>query len=215
MALTTLYLIRHGETVTNQSGIVAGSYDAQLTEAGVKQGSLVAQHFRDIPLDAIYASDISRAIIMAREIADYHNLPVRCDARLREIHLGDWEGLHVNELRERWPKEYQLWMEDQGHCICPNGESVQDVEKRVMAGIRAIIENHPDQNVLCVTHGLALKTVYINLTHTPLSKFRELKYVSNASITRLEAEGNEIRLVSYGDDTYLSTDMVTHIFSEA
>lgn len=213
--MTTLYLIRHGETETNNSGIVAGMYDAKLTDAGIKQGLLVAERFKDVHLDAIYSSDISRAVIMAKEIAKFHDLPVQFETRLREINLGDWEGRHVNELKEKWPKEYQVWMEDQGHCTCPNGESIQDVEDRVMSGIRAIVEKHPNQTVLCVTHGLALKTIFVSLRHASLLQFRNLKYVSNASITTIKAENGAIKLENYGDDSYLDADMITHIFSEA
>lgn len=190
-------------------------YDAKLTETGKKQGIAVARHFEHIHLDAIYSSDISRAVIMANEIAQYHGLTVRYEKRLREINLGDWEGLHISEMQEKWPQQYHVWITDQGHCICPNGESITDVQRRVMDGIRAIAAEHPNETVLCVSHGLALKTVLVELTGAPLSQFRELKYVTNASITTLQVEGDQIALVSYGDHSYLSSEMVTHIFSQA
>ena len=153
---------------------------------------------------------------MANEIARYHKLPVHYEPRLREINLGDWEGHHVSEMEAQWPELYKVWMEDQGHCTCPNGESVLDVQDRVMKGIQAIVKEHPNQAVLCVTHGLALKTVFVALTNASLSRFRELQYVTNASITTLQTDDEErINLVSYGDDSYLSRDMITHIFSKA
>jgi broad specificity phosphatase PhoE len=146
--VTTLLLARHGETDWNRELRIQGSSDIELNELGREQARTLAVELADVELDAIYASDLSRARDTAEAVAATKGLPVRLDARLRERAFGSWEGLTREDVAERHAGERH------------DGESDDEVRERVLAAIDAIAAAHPGQHVLVVSHGGALNTLW-------------------------------------------------------
>ena len=146
--MTTLLLARHGETDWNRELRIQGSSDIELNELGRKQARALAEELAGVELDAIYSSDLSRARDTAEEVAAAKGLPIRLDARLRERHFGSWEGLTREDVTERYPGERH------------DGESDEDVRARVLAAIDAITTAHPGEQVLVVSHGGALNSLW-------------------------------------------------------
>ncbi|MBI3763708.1 MAG: histidine phosphatase family protein, partial [Chloroflexi bacterium] len=103
--MTRLWLIRHGETDWNVEGRWQGQTDPPLNESGRAQAEALAAQLAGIRIEAIYSSDLQRAHTTARIIARGLGLPVRLDARWREIDQGEWEGLLVTEVAARYPDE--------------------------------------------------------------------------------------------------------------
>ena len=104
--MTQIYLIRHAEAEGNLYRRVQGHYDGDITERGRKQIDKLAERFRDIHLDALYSSDLRRAVTTASAITRYHDLPLITTPRLREVAMGCWEDRPWGEVeynqRERW-----------------------------------------------------------------------------------------------------------------
>ena len=146
--MTTLLLARHGETDWNRELRIQGSSDIALNELGRQQARYLAQELTDVDLDAIYASDLSRARATAAAVAATHRLEVRLDPRLRERSFGSWEGLTREDL-DALP-----------HGSHHDGETDDEVRARMLAAVRDIAAAHPGEQVLVVSHGGALNTLW-------------------------------------------------------
>ena len=141
--MTTLLLVRHGETDWNAEGRLQGHTDRPLNDHGRRQAKALAERLAGEGADAIYASDLSRAKETAEILGTRLGLPVVIDADLREKNWGNWEGLTGDE---RIHVEFE-------------GESVQEHRERVLRAIERISERHPGQRVIVVTHGGSLRRI--------------------------------------------------------
>ena len=147
--MTTLLLVRHGETDWNRELRIQGSSDTDLNEAGRSQARALAHELDEVVVDAIYSSDLTRARETAEIVAKRKGLDVRLDPRLRERSFGSWEGLTRAEIAERFP--------DLGHH---DGETDEQVSERVLEAVRRIVDSHPGEEVLVVSHGGALNALW-------------------------------------------------------
>jgi 2,3-bisphosphoglycerate-dependent phosphoglycerate mutase len=141
--VTTLLLVRHGETDWNAAGRLQGHTDRPLNDYGRRQALELAQRLAGEGADAIYASDLVRAQATAEIIGLELGLPVVLDPDLREKNWGTWEGLTGDE---RVHVEFA-------------GESTEDHRDRVLRAVRRIARRHPDQRVVVVTHGGSLRRI--------------------------------------------------------
>jgi broad specificity phosphatase PhoE len=133
-----------------------------LTERGRRQAEAAAQELAAIGFDAIYSSDLARARQTAEALAVKAGLPVKLDARLREIHQGDWQGVVIGDIRAGWPRELEGWESDPWRYYPPNGERIQELQQRLFAAINDIVIRYPHGKVAVFTHKLpiALLKVY-------------------------------------------------------
>jgi probable phosphoglycerate mutase len=146
--MTTLLLARHGETDWNRELRIQGSSDIELNDLGRAQAHALAQELEHVELDAIYASDLSRARATAQAVAASHGLEVQLDPRLRERSFGGWEGLTREDLAA---------LPEGSHH---DGESDEQVRERMLEAVQAIADDHPGEQVLVVSHGGALNTLW-------------------------------------------------------
>ncbi len=181
--MTTIYVVRHGESVANHDNRLAGSRNIPLTVTGREQARRAAEFLRTVPLDAVYSSDLSRAMETAQTIAAVHGLPVIREPGLREINGGAWEGMTYPEIRAKYPEEYRLWADNIGLSRCPGGESALQVQARARSAIEAIVQHHPDSCLCLVTHGLVTRMMEAVWTHIPPENIRDIPFVSNASVS--------------------------------
>jgi broad specificity phosphatase PhoE len=141
--VTTLLLVRHGETDWNAEGRLQGHTDRPLNDYGRRQAAELAERLADEGADAIYASDLVRARDTAEIIGARLGLPVVIDADLREKNWGNWEGLTGDE---RVRVEFV-------------GESTEEHRERVLRAVHRITGRHPGQRVVVVTHGGSLRRI--------------------------------------------------------
>lgn len=184
--MTTLYFIRHGESVSNLSTQFAGSLDMPLTEKGRTQAAITAAFLRDVPFTAVYASDLKRAYDTGLAVADMHNIPIFATEQLREIYAGDWEGRQYNELEANFSDSYDVWRHQIGLAVCPHGESVAQLQKRIRACIENIVQCHPNETICIATHATPIRVMECVWTNTPLTQMHTIPWVSNASVTVAE-----------------------------
>lgn len=151
MKETTILLVRHGETDWNLERRVQGHTDRPLNETGRAQAAALVEELTDEQIDAVYSSDLARALDTAQGVAAVHGLEVQPLPGLREKNFGTWEGLTDTEIRERFPQA----------LVGPWGdaETSEELAERVLAALRAIAADHPGGRVLVVTHGGALRAV--------------------------------------------------------
>jgi probable phosphoglycerate mutase len=146
--MTLLLLARHGQTDWNRDGIWQGQADPPLNALGRRQARELAARLRHARLDALYASDLRRALETAEAVARAVGLPVIADPGLREMDVGAWTGLTWAEIAERFPN-------GDGH----GGESAQAFQARVLAAVQRIAAAHPQGTVLVVAHGGTVRVV--------------------------------------------------------
>lgn len=191
-----LYIVRHGETDWNVEHRYLGSTDLPLNERGLEQAAALADRFRDIPLAAVYASDLSRSYQTAEIIGRPHGLQVSVLPELRELSFGDWEGLSESEIAERYGVDfYRNWKEDPGVIPIPRGESLDNLLTRSLAGIEKIKACHPQERVLLVTHGGNMMALGCHFNEEPLSRFWDY-FPDNSAVYTLTMKDDGLSLVA-------------------
>lgn len=192
---TTLILVRHGFSVSNDLKYFTGNMDTPLTELGHKQAEKCAEFLKTLPIDTIYSSDLSRAMDTAKPISDLLNLPVHPEPMLREIYAGSWEGVYFTDLEKRFPESYRIWKENIGLAVCDGGESVQAFSERILKIVTEIAQKHMGENVLITTHATPIRVLITHANGLPISRMAEIPWVKNASVSIFEYENGKFRLV--------------------
>ena len=179
-----IWAIRHGQTDWNLEGRYQGQTDIPLNATGVKQAQHLAANLDGKSFAAIFTSDLTRAYQTAQIIAERVRCPIIVDTRLREIHQGEWEGMHFSEAVARFPRHFAQRDEEPLNARPPGGESVWEVAQRMMAVANEIAQRFPGQRVLLVSHGLAIATLIVQAFHYPFERVFSL-IPENASISIL------------------------------
>ena len=168
--MTRIFLIRHGETEWNRQNRLQGNSNIHLSSEGYHQAITLADHPPFQHVDAIYSSDLSRAMETAGIIAERFNLGVNLMPALRETNFGDWEGREISELIAESPKEFGKFFTAPERCHPPHGETFLECQARALIGIREIIANHENQNVVAVSHGAAIRLILGAALDMPIHK---------------------------------------------
>jgi broad specificity phosphatase PhoE len=185
--LTTLYLVRHGETLWNVEGRYQGQLDPPLNERGQAQARSTARELAALGVDAIYSSDLARAFETAQALAELTGLPVITDPRLREINQGEWQGILIGDIRSRWPEQIARWEQHPWECCPPGGERLDQIQARIMDSIDEIARHHPGGTVAIFTHKLPIALLKIRYRgHDPSMLWSLLP--ANATWERFEIE---------------------------
>lgn len=188
--MTTVYFVRHGESESNLITQFAGSLDMPLTDKGKQQAELTATHLQRMPLKTVYASDLCRAFETGRAIAEKLHIPITGMPELREIYAGKWEGKTYSQLETEFAESYGIWKNQIGLAVCPDGESVGDLQRRVSACVERIVKQHPGQAICIATHATPIRVMECLWTDTPLKNMHTIPWVSNASITVARYDDN-------------------------
>ena len=201
--VTHILAIRHGETAWNVDTRIQGQIDIPLNDQGRWQARrLAAALCREDHLDAIYASDLSRAVETARAVAERCELPLQLDAGLREQHFGVVEGLQVADIKAHHPQAWDQWIRFEADFAFDGGESTRTFHARVLAAVRALAQRHAGQTLAVVTHGGVLDMVYRSALGLSLSGPR-VSEIPNAGINRIRLQGDLIEIVSWADTRHL------------
>ena len=203
--MTTLLLIRHGESAANGKGCFAGQLDIPLSERGHEQAMRTANYIaKTYHVDKIYSSDLSRAYDTAQPIAKAFGLEIQTDKELREIHSGDWQGLSFDELQEKYADGYGVWLKDIGNAVCPNGETVKELFERIWTTVKKIADENDGKTVVITTHATPIRAMVCRLQGLAVEDMKNVPWVSNASISVVTVENNAWKLCEVSIDGYLS-----------
>ena len=183
--MTRLYLVRHGETEWNKSLRYQGHRDIPLSAEGRRQAEKVALRLAGEKFDTAYASDLSRAMETAQTIAAHHNLDVKVVLELRETNFGDWEGLTYSEIDQQFHDVMQGWYSNPRDTKIPGGESLGDVADRCWVGLKKIIEENPEKNVLVVAHGGIIRIAVATVLGMNLNDYWKIRQ-DNVSLNIIE-----------------------------
>ena len=199
---TELLVIRHGETTWNSDGRQQGHLDSPLSALGLRQARAIADRLADERFDVLYSSDLERALRTAECIVAHHDHAIRTDARLRERHLGIFQGLTLAEVAEKWPDVYARFASGDPDYEIPDGESLRQRYERMVAGVRDIAAAHPGQRVVIVAHGGVLDSLFRCTLGIELDQPRRCK-LYNASINTVFVDEGAWMMGTWGDVCHL------------
>ncbi len=189
--MTTLLLARHGETDWNRDRRWQGHADRPLTARGRAQAADLAARLADIPLDAIYASDLRRARETAEPVATAHGLELIQLPELREVNVGSWQGLTRDEAEARFPAGFQRWRE--GGTGWEDGESYGEMSARVLGAVERIADEHLGGRVLIVTHGGPIRAIHGGALGMDVEAYRRIRPVEpNARLSAVCVEDGRL-----------------------
>ena len=200
--VTELIVVRHGETVWNVAGRQQGQMDSDLSPLGERQAEAIAESLASQSFDALYSSDLGRAYKTAEHIASRTGHKILPDARLRERHLGVFQGLTFAEVKQRYPDEYARYRAGDPEYVIPSGESARQRFERAVQCAQEIAGGHVGLRVVIVTHGGILDAFFRHAIDLSLSAPRRFK-LFNASISTFFVEDGEWMLGTWGDIQHL------------
>ncbi|MCI8303288.1 MAG: GNAT family N-acetyltransferase [Lawsonibacter sp.] len=207
--MTTIYLIRHAEAEGNLYRRIHGWYDSLITENGFRQIAALEQRFRDIPVDAVWSSDLYRTMTTARAVYKPKGLELHTDPGLRELNFSAWEDLTFGEAYHFHREEMALFNRASPAWRAPGGESLAEAGARGERAIRRIAEKHPDQTVAVFCHGTVIRQLMANVRGMTPEEWPTLPHSENTAVTCLTFDGEELRPVFEGDASHLPEEITT------
>lgn len=203
MQRTHVIIVRHGQTEWNIAGIRQGHLDSRLTSRGIQQAKALGERLSREKFTAIYSSDLGRAVQTAMAIADVTGHEVVTDARLRERHLGIFQGLNGDQIQAKYPEERRLLRSIGPDYVIPGGESMRQQVERNVAYLNELAEKHAGETIVVVTHGGVVSGFFRHTLEIPLDAPRRFEFV-NAGLNVFFREDGNWMLLTWGDVSHLA-----------
>ncbi|MBQ3639943.1 MAG: histidine phosphatase family protein [Clostridia bacterium] len=205
---TTLIFVRHGQSKYNHSRKFTGQQDVPLTALGHDQAERTAVYLDRFPITRIYSSDLMRAMQTAEPTAARHGLPVIPKPQLRELYGGDWDGMPFDRLTKDYPELYRVLKTDVGNLHCPNGESTEELARRVSACVEEIVRENVGGCIAVFSHATPLRAMGCVWNGLPITRANELPKTANASVTVVEYDDDlHPTVLQYAGDEHLEGEI--------
>jgi broad specificity phosphatase PhoE len=172
--MTSIYLVRHGQTAWNKEEIFRGRIDIPLNEMGFREAELVGEYLKGRDIHVIYSSPLLRAKETARRIAQVFNLKVQTLGGIIDMNFGKWEGHPLKEVQIHDEELYQQWRKLPHRVRLPGGESLDEVRIRAMAALGAVVESHHGNNIVLVSHRVINKVIICGVLEIDNSHFWQI-----------------------------------------
>lgn len=199
---TEIYLVRHGQTVSNTQGRIQGHSDSPLSERGTEQVTRLAKRLSDTSVSVIYSSDLGRALATAEILANSLSKPVQKDRRLREVSFGKVEGLTWDEVALKHSILQQAWFQHEAEARLPEGESREEVSMRVMHLLDDLASKYTGERILAVTHGGVLACILASILQIAKG-VRPLCSFDNAALNIIQNKNGRWKIKTWNDDWHL------------
>ncbi len=201
--MTRFYLIRHGQTFWNQENRMQGQHETDLTPLGEMQAVALGKRLKDVTFDKVYSSPLRRCVKTTQLILGGRKIPVTYDDALKEILMGDWQGILIDELKEKFPEETDLfWNHPEKHQR-PTCETYEEVRKRAGKFMEETAAENPGKNILVVTHGALLKTLYTYFKYQPIAEIAHAKHPLSTAMAIVEKRDGIWNVMSWNDTEHL------------
>ncbi|CPR10629.1 phosphoglycerate mutase [Mycobacterium bohemicum DSM 44277] len=198
MRVRKLVMLRHGQTDFNLGSRMQGQLDTELSDLGHAQAVAAAESLGKLRPLRIVSSDLRRAYDTAVKLGERTGLDVRVDDRLRETHLGDWQGMTHAQIDAEAPGARLAWRED-ATWAPHGGESRLDVAARSVPVVAELVvgdpewgdPDHPDRPVVLVAHGGLIAALSAALLRLPVANWPVLGGMGNASWVQLSGHSDD------------------------
>ena len=190
--MTRIFIVRHGETDWNCEGRLQGGTNTTLNNRGEQQAIACRSYFKNIKCDALYSSTLQRAMLTATIMNEALQLPFIPIKEFSERTFGLAEGMTYEERNNAYPhKEY------------PNQESIENLQVRIANGLEKIQSEYPDGNVILVTHGAVIHTLFTMVENPQL--FPQSARLSNGGVSTIHSQNRLWQLDKYNEVQHLSS----------
>lgn len=205
MGDTTIYLVRHTQTVGNIEKRLTGRGVFEITEKGKEYVQKLEKRFEKIKINKVYSSPSPRAIKTVQGIAEEKGLEIIQDESLYEMYFGIYDGWKWEDVDKINPKIHKLHEQTNQIMKIPEQETTEEVAKRMYDGIQKIAENNLEKNILIASHGVAIEAFLRTVTNEPFENLKEEYSQHNTSVNELiyDASRKAFKLLKLNDITHL------------
>ncbi len=191
---TRLLIVRHGESLANAVRVFLGHTNLGLSERGHEQARATAEYLKGEPISAIYSSDLCRAYDTAMPHAMMRSMSVVPDERLRELYIGEWENMKIDDIIARYGEEYTVgWKLKFGEYTPPGGESIQACGERFFSRVLEIARAHEGECILITAHAAVIRSFFAKIAGiAPERVAEEIDFPYNASVTTVYYDGSAL-----------------------
>ncbi|MCR5135647.1 MAG: GNAT family N-acetyltransferase [Oscillospiraceae bacterium] len=205
--MTEIYLIRHTQAEGNRYRMMQGFWDGEVTEMGRRQIEALAGRFADLPLDAVYSSDLHRAVETAEAAARRDRLPIRTRVALRELNIGPWEQKFFGNVCHAQPELSHTFMFDAENFYLEGAETYGDVRNRAMRELRELAEENEGKRIAVVSHGVTIRCILSAVTGVPLNDVKTLPICRNTAVSKLIWDGGRFTAEYVNDISHLPPEL--------
>ncbi len=200
--MTHILLVRHGRTPWNKDKIFRGTIDVPHDEVGQEEARLAGEWLKGETIHAAYCSPLSRARDTAEAIARHHGVAVQDLPGLMDLNYGDWQGVPLAEVKERYADLYRQW-EIAPHTVrFPGGETLEEVRTRALAAVMEVVNRHPGQTVVLAAHRVVNKVLICAFLGLDNSHFWRIGQDTTA-INRFQWTGSLWNILAVNDTCHL------------
>ena len=206
--MTTIYLIRHAQAEGNLYRRCHSWHNGLLTLKGREQVRALEKRFEGVYFDAVYSSDLYRAMATAGAVSRPRGLTLRVDPGLREIGAGVWEDVPWGQILYDHRDSLAAFLRCDPDWQVEGSETHPQVRRRVQAAIERIAAAHPGQTVAVVSHGCAIRAGLSAFLGLAPEQMNQLHLGNNTSVARLEVENGAVKVIYYNDESHLPAPTV-------
>ena len=206
--MTEIYLIRHGEAEGNVFRRIHGQYESLLTKNGFAQVRALEKRFRDIHIDACYASDLTRTSLTAGAVYLPKGLPLHRDPAFREVNLGVWEDLPFGYLYTFQPESMRQFNHDSLHWSVKGSETFGEYTGRFIRRLRELAEQYAGGTIAIFCHGSVLRGALACLFYTP-EEIDSVPYCDNTAVSHILYEHGNFTPVFLNNPDHLDEKIST------
>ncbi len=208
--MTRIYVIRHCEASGNKNRTFQGHIDGLPSENGRAQLERLAERMKDIPLDAIYSSTLTRAYETAEAVNRHFGYSIIKREDLMEINGGVWEGKRWADFPTMYPEDSHNWSLEPWKFHPENGEAMTDVYKRIYSAILDIASENRGKTVAVVSHGCVIRNLMCAVKGLPIESLNDIEWCDNTAVSIIDIDDeNNTSLVLEGDSSHLSDELST------
>ncbi len=201
--MTTILLVRHGQTEWNRIERFRGRVDIELNSNGFIQAQKTANRIhRHWQPEVIFSSPLKRAMQTAHAISELTNVQVEPTPDLVDINYGEWQGLTPEETRLRWPDQLDTWYKHPERVQIPGGENLLEVQSRAMSIIGNVAKSYPNNTIIMVSHTVVNRLILLGSLDTGIEHFWQIRQ-EPCAINIIDAKDDDYSLVTLNDTCHL------------
>ncbi|WP_338471482.1 histidine phosphatase family protein [Niallia sp. XMNu-256] len=201
--MLTLYIVRHGETEWNQEGRIQGRLNSPLTEKGKRYAQLLGERLRNVEFAEVITSPSERTLETTEIILQGRDLLYQKDGTIMEMDMGPWQGLTKTEIVEKFPDDYDCFMLRPNLYQNEGAETFIEMYKRAENFLDTVKKREVTGNLLVVSHGLFIKSLFLVIKGIPIKDFWTEPTVNGTSLSVVKIESAKMEIVFKGDMSHI------------
>lgn len=201
--MTMFYLVRHGETVWNKEHRLQGWLNSPLSSDGILHATQLGEHLKEVPFAAAYCSSSERAKETLSYLVHDEKLPFHYEDDLREIYLGNWQGMTIGDIQKNDRFEYEVYTNYPGQFIATHTESFGGVTERAMYVMKKIAKQYPNDTILIVSHGVTIKCIVNAILGRSINEIWAPPTIEDTSVTIVNVEDDQWQVKEIGSTLHL------------